>query len=125
MSADTPGVKTQLNFKTSQGSLINVYLYSYSEDDIRTALNAIANVTPEINAVETLYNAQGTLKEALGATPIEQPKKQSSPTDGKKTCKHGEMKFVVKTDGPKGPWKAWMCPSPKGTPDQCEPQFIR
>lgn len=125
MSAETPGVKTQLNFKTSQGSLVNVYLYSYSEDDIRTALNAIANVTPEINAVETLYNAQGTLKEALGATPIEQPRTQTKSADGAKTCKHGEMQFrVSKPNAPK-PWKGYFCPSPKGTPDQCEPQFIR
>jgi hypothetical protein len=62
MSAETPGVKTQLNFKTSQGTLVNIYLYSYDEDEIKSALTAIANVTPEINAVETLYNAQGTLK---------------------------------------------------------------
>ncbi len=125
MSADTPGVKTQLNFKTSQGSLVNVQLYSYNEDDIRTALNAIANVTPEINAVETLYNAQGTLKEALGATPIEQPRAQSSSSDGAKTCKHGEMQFrKSKPDAAKA-WKGYFCPSPKGTPDQCEPQFIR
>ncbi len=48
MSADTPGVKTQLNFKTSQGTLVNVYLYSYDEEEIKGALTAIANVTPEI-----------------------------------------------------------------------------
>ena len=124
MSAETPGVKTQLNFKTSQGSLVNVYIYSYSEDDIRAALNAIANVTPEINAVETLYNAQGTLKEALGAKPIEQPRTQSTPADGSKTCKHGEMTFRTGKSA-KGPWKGYFCPSPKGTADQCEPQFIR
>lgn len=125
MSADTPGVKTQLNFKTSQGSLINVYLYSYSEDDIRQALNAIANVTPEINAVETLYNAQGTLKEALGATPVEQPRTQSAPATGAKTCKHGEMQFRTSKPGAAKNWKGYFCPSPKGTADQCEPQFIR
>jgi hypothetical protein len=62
MSAETPGVKTQLNFKTSQGTLVNIYLYSYDEEEIKGALTAIANVTPEINAVETLYNAQGTLR---------------------------------------------------------------
>lgn len=124
MSAETPGVKTQLNFKTSQGTLVNIYLYSYDEEEIRTALSAIANVTPEINAVETLYNAQGTLKAALGASPVEQSRMQSSPVDGAKTCKHGEMKFRNGSSA-KGPWKGYFCPSPKGTVDQCEPQFIR
>jgi hypothetical protein len=82
MSADTPGVKTQLNFKTSQGTLVNVYLYSYDEDEIRKSLESIANVTPEINAVETLYNAQGTLKEALGATTIEHKNSPAPVGDG-------------------------------------------
>jgi len=124
MSAETPGVKTQLNFKTSQGTLVNIYLYSYDEEEIKGALTAIANVTPEINAVETLYNAQGTLRASLGATPIEQPRTQSAPSDGAKACKHGEMKFRTGSSA-KGPWKGYFCPSPKGTADQCEPQFIR
>jgi hypothetical protein len=124
MSAETPGVKTQLNFKTSQGTLVNVYLYSYDEDEIKGALTAIANVTPEINAVETLYNAQGALKAALGATPVEQPRISSASAENKKTCKHGEMTFRNGSSA-KGPWKGYFCPSPKGTADQCEPQFIR
>ena len=41
-----------------------------------------------------------------------------------KSCKHGQM--TQRTgNGAKGPWKAYMCPSPKGTPDQCEPAWIR
>ncbi len=24
----------------------------------------------------------------------------------------------------KGPWKAWMCPTPKGTPGQCSANFL-
>ncbi len=41
-----------------------------------------------------------------------------------KSCKHGEMSKRTGS-GAKGPWKAFMCPSPKGTPDQCEPVWIR
>ena len=124
MSAETPGVKTQLNFKTSQGTLVNIYLYSYDEEEIKSALTAIANVTPEINAVETLYNAQGALRASLGATPVEQPRISSASAENKKTCKHGEMTFRNGSSA-KGPWKGYFCPSPKGTADQCEPQFIR
>ena len=118
------GIKTQLNFKTSAGSLVNVYLYSYDEAEIKQALEAIANVTPEIQAVETLYNAQGLLKEALGATPVEQSAAKSAPSGSGKACKHGDMTFRTGSSA-KGPWKGYFCPSPKGTPDQCEPQFIR
>ena len=125
MSAETPGVKTQLNFKTSQGTLVNVYIYSYEEEDIRKSLEAIANVTPEINAVETLYNAQGVLKDSLGATQIphrESPSTSSS--SGNKTCKHGEMRLRT-GENDKGQWKGYFCPSPKGTPDQCKTIFVR
>ena len=38
-------------------------------------------------------------------------------------CKHGEMRFKEGV-GAKGPWKGYFCPTPKGTPDQCKPQFI-
>lgn len=41
-----------------------------------------------------------------------------------KTCSHGIMTKRTGA-GAKGPWKAYMCPSPKGTPDQCEPVWVR
>lgn len=41
-------------------------------------------------------------------------------------CKHGDMVyregFSQKTQKP---WKGHFCPTPKGTPDQCPPQFIK
>ena len=41
-----------------------------------------------------------------------------------RNCKHGPM---TKRSGSsaKGPWKGYMCPTPKGTPDQCEPVFLK
>lgn len=41
-----------------------------------------------------------------------------------RSCNHGEM-TRRSGQGAKGPWKAYMCPSPKGTPDQCDPVFLR
>lgn len=35
-------------------------------------------------------------------------------------CAHGDRTY---RDG--GRWKAWFCPSPKGTPGQCEPLWVR
>lgn len=39
-------------------------------------------------------------------------------------CLHGEKVFKSGV-GQKGPWRAWFCPSPKGTPDQCKADFLR
>ena len=124
MSAKTDGVKFQLNVKNSAGTLLNFYFYEVDEQAIKSALETIANCTPEIQAVETLFNAQGVLKEALGATPVEQSTAKSAPSGAGKSCKHGDMTFRTGSSA-KGPWKGYFCPSPKGTPDQCEPQFIR
>lgn len=43
---------------------------------------------------------------------------------GQVTCGHGAM---VKRTGnsAKGEWRAYFCPTPKGTPDQCQPQFLK
>lgn len=62
----------------------------------------------------------------LGATPVQQAPQTFTPSTAPtgKTCKHGEMSRRTGA-GAKGPWKAFMCPSPKGTPDQCEPIWVR
>jgi hypothetical protein len=38
-------------------------------------------------------------------------------------CQHGE-KVYRSGVGKNGPWTAWFCPSPKGTPGQCKAQFL-
>jgi hypothetical protein len=43
---------------------------------------------------------------------------------GTPVCQHGPKVWREGVSS-KGPWKAWMCPSPKGTPGQCPPDFIR
>jgi hypothetical protein len=61
----------------------------------------------------------------LNPSPVQAPQTftpSTAPTG--KTCKHGEMSRRTGA-GAKGPWKAFMCPSPKGTPDQCEPIWVR
>ena len=38
-------------------------------------------------------------------------------------CQHGPRTGRSGV-GQKGPWKAWFCPTPKGTPNQCEAIFL-
>lgn len=47
---------------------------------------------------------------------------QSAPDGDSRQCKHGDR--VYKTGSSNGKaWKAFMCPTPKGTPDQCKPEW--
>ena len=39
-------------------------------------------------------------------------------------CQHG-AKTAKTGSSAKGPWRAWMCPAPKGDPSQCAPDWVR
>lgn len=53
-----------------------------------------------------------------------QPDNSVSPGVTPEACHHGDRVYRSGA-GAKGPWQAWMCPSPKGTPGQCEPLWVR
>lgn len=91
------------------------------------AENLISTMASSVEgAPTTMAQAVGNLAQGLGATPVPAPTQTFSPSTGPsgRSCKHGEMTKRTGA-GAKGPWKAFMCPSPKGTPDQCEPVWIR
>ena len=76
------------------------------------------------------YNSSGAVENIRAGFPNAQVDHTAHPTQTNtsvpsgKNCKHGSM--TPRTgSGAKGPWKAYMCPSPKGTPDQCEPEWLR
>lgn len=51
---------------------------------------------------------------------------QAAPGGEERFCKHGPMSFKSGVSQKTGKvWKAFMCPSPKGTPDQCDAEWIR
>jgi hypothetical protein len=44
--------------------------------------------------------------------------------DSGKFCKHGQMQHKSGVKNGKT-WQGFFCPSPRGTPDQCAPEFVR
>jgi hypothetical protein len=62
-----------------------------------------------------------------GASP-----RQPSPEQGEplppgvepRNCRHGRMAFRTGTNRNGNPYKAFFCPTPKNTPDQCSPIFL-
>ena len=54
------------------------------------------------------------------------PDRGAAPGGETKSCPHGAMQYKSGVAASTGkPWKAWFCPTPKGTPGQCSPEFIR
>lgn len=105
--------KFQVNFKLSDGTLVNVYATTQAE--LEAQLTTIQDVSALIHGVsQSLGNSAPS--QSAPARPAAAPLKVvegSAPA-----CKHGNMTFREGT-GAKGPWKGWMCAAPKGAADKC------
>ncbi|MER7445008.1 hypothetical protein [Micromonospora avicenniae] len=92
----------------------------------------------------TIANADKAFKAAynlgvtLGATPVQHPNtvqaQQAAPVSAPAgpppgmtapTCPHGTKAWKTGGGNGKREWKAWMCPAPKGAPDQCPPEWVK
>ena len=109
----------QINYKLSDGTLVNVY--AKDQAHLESLLTSLGDVSSLILATSSALGINNTpaanianMQAQLGAREIAEDKK----------CKHDFMVFKSGT-GAKGPWKGWFCPAPKGTPDQCQPIFVR
>jgi hypothetical protein len=123
----TEGTKFQVNFKLADGTLINIYATTSAE--LEAQLTTIQDTATLIGAVAGSLSSRGNsasyVANTLGAEVVSvAPSVQAStPPDGH--CKHGQLVWRESKPGAPKTWKGWFCPSDKGTPDQCEPKFLR
>ena len=137
-----------VNVKTKVGTIITVRGNDATE--FENNINALIGngVNNSIAAMEELFlgvqpsqpsqprSGVDTVVNALGGTvisetpttfaPVAPPSNGSTVTAGtaSRTCIHGVM---TKREGvgPYGPYKAYMCPTAKGTPDQCKAIYLK
>ena len=124
--AANENTKFQINYKLSDGTLIN--LYAQDVKDLETGLNDLGMVAALIKATAAdlgggataaavqNIQAQFNTTPVVQAAPVEQP--------GAKQCKHGQMAFKTGTSA-RGPWQGYMCAAPKGAADKCETIWVR
>jgi hypothetical protein len=111
--------KFQVNFKSPDGTLIN--LYAASKEELEALLTAAQDFSTLIGSVSQSFGG------VASSAPVRTGAPQAAPTvaiDGGHTCKHGEMQFRTGT-GAKGPWKGYMCAAPKGATDKCPTIWVR
>ena len=121
--------KFQINYKLSDGTLINLYATDVRE--LETGLADLGMVASLIKSTGADLGGSATASAvaaltAGGLAPVQVASPQfaaAAPADGKQ-CKHGAMAFKSGTSA-KGPWQGWMCASPKGAPDKCETIWVR
>jgi hypothetical protein len=123
----TEGTKFQINYKLTDGTLIN--LYAKDVQDLETGLNDLGMVSALIAAVGRDLGATpvaaaptvAAVAQAFNATPVQAAPAQAGSGN---TCKHGVMALRSGV-GQKGPWSGYMCAAPKGAPDKCDTIWVR
>jgi hypothetical protein len=123
--AANENTKFQINYKLSDGTLIN--LYASDVKDLETGLNDLGMVASLIKATagdlgggNATAAAVTNIQAAFNATPVAAPAEQP----GTKSCRHGVMAFKTGTSA-RGPWQGYMCAAPKGAADKCETIWVR
>ena len=117
--------KFQVNYKLNDGTLINLYATNVKE--LETSLNDLSMVSALIKSTSNELSggssapSVASVTAAFNATPVQDVAASAGTAP---VCKHGPMTYKTGTSA-KGPWRAWMCPSPKGAPDKCETSWIR
>lgn len=124
--------KYQVSSKLPDGRIFVIGGDNYAEfkSNLESALGTVDAEGLLTTMASSLVSAPTNIVQAvanlapLGITPVPSQTFTPSTAPVGRACKHGAMQARTGT-GAKGPWKAYMCPSPKGTPDQCDPQWIR
>ena len=123
--AANENTKFQVNFKTNNGTLINLYASDVKE--LETGLTDLSMVATLIKATDAELNGgkapaptAESVAQQFNATPVAStPAAPLAVVEGQApSCKHGVMSFRTGTSA-RGPWKGWMCAAPKGATDKC------
>lgn len=121
--AASENTKFQVNFKSPDGTLIN--LYASSKEELEALLTTAQDFAPLIGSVSQSLGGSASVAPVRNSAPASSGNKPSAPVEGQApTCAHGPMTFREGVSA-KGPWKGWMCPAPKGAPNKCDAIFVR
>lgn len=123
MAASPEGTKVQANFKIGN-DLFNVYANSMEEFVDLLAELEESGITAIHSVQSKLTGAHAVVSAGASANPVPSSPPASFTSAATKQCVHGDM-VARSGSNAKGPWKGWMCPTPKGTADQCDPVFVR
>ena len=125
----TEGTKFQVNYKLSDGTLINLYAASVTEleaglaDLAMNALNIRATgneLSGGAVAAPAPAPTVASVAAAFNATPV-----GTFLGDLAQTCRHGVMTYREGTNAQGKSWKGHMCAAPKGATDKCETIWVR
>jgi hypothetical protein len=113
--------KFQVNFKSPDGTLIN--LYAASKEELEALLTAAQDFSALIGSVSQSFSGASSAAPVRSAAPVAAaPAAQA--VGSANFCNHGPMTYREGV-GAKGPWKGYMCAAPKGATDKCQTIWVR
>jgi hypothetical protein len=100
---------------------VNDHIAALEELFLGTGNAAVATVIAAVNG--------NVVSDAPHFLPVPPPASAApvAPVGGgtaERSCIHGQM-TKREGNGQWGPYKAFYCPTPKGTPDQCKPSYVK
>lgn len=116
--------KLQINYSAKNGLMVNVY--GDSQAEIEALLTNVQDLAPLILSVENTLKSGAPTAAVYNPAPVAPAALAAAPAQGGHTCRHGVMRYQEGV-GAKGPWKGFMCASPKGTPiaEKCSTIWVR
>lgn len=112
--------KFQVNFKSLDGTLIN--LYAANKEELEALLTAAQDFSALIASVSQSFGGATSSAPVRSSFTPAQP--VSAVVGNGNTCRHGEMVYREGV-GAKGPWKGYMCAAPKGATDKCQTIWVK
>ena len=118
--------KFQVNFKSPDGTLVN--LYASSKEELEGLLTTAQDFSALIGSVSQAFGSAGITAPIRATQFQKQVDDRFNPpaqlAGAGNTCKHGSMVYKEGVSA-KGPWKGWMCAAPKGATDKCPTIWVR
>ena len=118
MSA-SESTKFQVNFKTPDGSLIN--LYAANKEELEALLTTAQDFSALITSVSKSLSGGGNAI-PVPVAGVQQSAPAVAAPGQAPSCAHGQMTFIKGVNA-RGPWAGYKCPAPNGTPGKCKTIF--
>lgn len=110
--AASESTKFQVNFKTPDGTLIN--LYAASKEELEGLLQTAQDFSALIGSVSQ------SLKGASAPAPIRSAAPVVVAAGAAPSCRHGGMSLKSGVSSKGKSWSGYMCAAPKGAIDKCD-----
>jgi hypothetical protein len=119
--AANESTKFQVNFKSPDGTLIN--LYAASREELESLLTAAQDFSALIGSVSQSFGGASAPAPVRSAAPAAfKPAVVSDSSNP--SCKHGVMSLRSGTNAKGRSWSGYMCAAPKGASDKCDTIWV-